>query len=130
MILEEIQQGKAPEMCPTIDRIHEIDARSVALAAEGGDPLAISIYQKCGCYLGRGLAVIIDILNPEVIVIGSIFTRSRNLLWQKAQEQLIKEALPLSLSCCRIVPAALGEQIGDYAAIAIAQQGLEDREGL
>ena len=54
------------------------------------------------------------------IVIGSIFTRSRNLLWEAAKEQIDAEALKPSADCCTVVSAELGEQIGDYAAIATA----------
>jgi glucokinase len=67
-----------------------------------------------------GLAIIIDILNPEVIVIGSIFARCRELLEPSMAEVLAREALPQSLRHCAIVPAALGEDIGDWAAITIA----------
>ena len=80
----------------------------------------MQVYKTCGEYLGRGLSIVIDLLNPEVVVIGSIFARSHDLLWEPAEKIIKKEALDISASCCRVVPAALGEQIGDYAAIATA----------
>ena len=64
--------------------------------------------------------MLINILNPEKIVIGSIFARSENLLREGMEKVINKEALPQAVKCCKIVPAALGEQIGDYAAIAAA----------
>lgn len=64
--------------------------------------------------------MLINILNPEKIVIGSIFARSENLLREGMEKIINKEALPQAVKCCKIVPAALGEQIGDYAAIAAA----------
>ena len=70
--------------------------------------------------LGKGLALIIDIINPQVIIIGSIFTRSKDLLWPYAQEEIAKEALSLSAGVCRVVPAKLGESIGDIAALTVA----------
>lgn len=98
----------------------DVTAKTIADAADAGDETAINVYRTCGEYLGKGLSIIIDILNPEVIVIGSIFARSQNLLWESAKSVIDNEALNLSADCCRIVPAALGEQIGDYAAIATA----------
>ena len=98
----------------------DITAKSVAEAARDGDETAIEVYRRSGEYLGRGLAFMIDILNPERIVIGSIFARSRNLLWEAAKQEIEREALAPAASCCRVVPAALGESIGDYAAIATA----------
>ena len=70
--------------------------------------------------MGKGLSVLIDVLNPERIVIGSIFARSENLLREGMERVINTEALPQSLKCCKIVPATLGEKIEDYAAIAAA----------
>ena len=64
--------------------------------------------------------MLIDILNPERIVIGSIFARSEDLLREGMEMAINKEALPQSLKCCKTVPAALGEKIGDYAAVSAA----------
>lgn len=98
----------------------EVTAKLLAEHAEKGDPTAVSVYRTCGDYLGRGLSVLIDILNPERIVIGSIFARSSNLLAEYMNESIRREALTVSADCCKIVPAELGESIGDYAAIATA----------
>ena len=59
-------------------------------------------------------------LNPECIVLGSVFTRTESLLRQGMQRVIEKEALEGAYKVCKIVPAGLGEQIGDYAAIAVA----------
>ena len=61
-----------------------------------------------------------DILNPRRIIIGSIFARSHHLLWEAAKAVIEREALPQAVACCDVVPAGLGERIGDYAAIATA----------
>ena len=96
------------------------DARQVFEAAMAGNPAALKVVETTGKYLGRGLAMLVDLLNPERIVIGSIFVRQRDQLWPIAEKVLRAEALPRSLEACRVVPAALGEQIGDYAALSIA----------
>ena len=101
----------------------DITAKSVAEAARNGDSCALEVWRICGEYLGRGLSIIIDILNPERIVIGSIFTRSRDLLWKHAEPEIKREVLSPSFECCEIVPAELGEQIGDYGAITVALYG-------
>ena len=98
----------------------DITARSIAEAAAKGDPTALEVYRISGEYLGRGLSLLIDILNPEKIVIGSIFARSKALFLESMQKELEKEALPFSLGCCQIVAARLGEAIGDYASVATA----------
>lgn len=98
----------------------KISAKTIAEAADNGDETAIEIYKVCGEKLGKGLAVLIDILNPERIVIGSIFARSENLLWQYAKEVIDNEALTVSASVCEVVPATFGDKVGDYAAIGVA----------
>ena len=98
----------------------EISAKTIAEAAEMGDETALEVYELSGSYLGKGLSLVIDILNPEKIVIGSIFTRSRKLLMKSMEREIKKEALPFSAEVCSIVPAALGENIGDYGALATA----------
>ena len=96
------------------------DARQVFEASGAGNADALSVVETSARYLGRGLAMLVDILNPEVIVIGSIFARQREQLWPLVEKVLQAEALPGALAACRVVPAILGEQIGDYAALSIA----------
>lgn len=120
-VLEQLQMGKHPTLCPDADKLDSLNAKTVADAADAGDKLALEIYAESGRMLGFGLSVLIDILNPQRIIIGGIFTRSRNLLWHHAVEVLEREALPSALSACEVVPAELGEFIGDYAALSVAK---------
>ena len=120
LALEQIQQGKAPAYFQNGMSAKNITAKSIADAARQGDETALRVYEICGEYLGKGLSVLIDILNPQRIVIGSVFARSGDLLRPAMERVIAKETLPLSASCCQVVPAQLGEQIGDFAAIATA----------
>lgn len=120
MIMEKIQMGENVSFCRTQEELQGITAQTVAEAALKGDEFARKIYRMSGEYLGRGLSVLIDILNPEMIVIGSIYARSRELLEPFALEIIKKEALLHSGNVCRIVPAMLGEDLGDYAALSVA----------
>ncbi len=106
----------------TVLNPNDISAKTVAQAATGGDAFARAIYRRCGEKLGLGLSILIDILNPEKIVIGSIFARSSHLLIESMEEVIKKEALPASAACCKIVPAMLGDEIGDYAALGVAKE--------
>ena len=118
--LEQLQTGKSCAYCRSMDELDQITAKSIAEAADAGDPVAKHVYAYCGEKLGYGLSILIDLFNPEAIVIGSIFARSGHLLRESMDRVIRENALPSSLSVCRIVPAALGEQIGDYGAIAAA----------
>ena len=120
MAKEAVAAGKSPAYFLAGMTASDVTAKTVGDAAEAGDETALAVYRTSGEYLGRGLAFMIDILNPERIVIGSIFTRSRNLLWEAAKQEIEREALAPAAACCTVVPAELGEAIGDYAAIATA----------
>lgn len=120
LALEKAQTGEYPLYYkPGMSR-EDINAKTIEDAAVAGDKTAKEVYRICGEYLGKGLSVIIDFLNPQKIVIGSIFARSRDLLWDETEKVIKKEALPVSAECCEVVAAELGEHIGDYAAIATA----------
>lgn len=118
-ILEQIEMGRKPGLWESAGERGEPDAKTVAAAADEGDALAREIFAMSGTYLGKGLSVLIDILNPERIIIGSIFERSRHLIWPYAKEMIERESLQMSRSVCDIVPSQLGDQIGDYAALAL-----------
>ena len=119
MAEEALREGKTPLFCQSEAELDSISCKSIAEALEQGDELAAEIFDIVGTYLGRGLSVLIDILNPEMIVIGSIYARQKNVLDKKMREALEQEALPVSRKACRIVPASLGELIGDYAAVSV-----------
>lgn len=121
-----IHEGKAPLFCPDESCLDQISSKSIAKALDQGDELAREIFSIVGSYLGRGLALLIDILNPEVIVIGSIYGRQKDALDARMYEMLEEEALSASRAACRIVPASLGEMIGDYAAISVGIKAYED----
>lgn len=96
------------------------NAGELAAMAEAGDERAKEIYACSGSVFGKGLSIIIDLLNPERIVAGSVYARSRHLLEESMYREIRKEALFANRKACCIVPAELGEQIGDYAAVAAA----------
>jgi len=119
MAKDRLLAGHAPLFCRSAAGLPDISAASVADAAAKGDPLALEVFEITSRQLGRGLAVLVDILNPERIIIGSIFTRQQALLEAGMLRVLREEALPLSLSVCQIVPAGLGEAVGDLASLSV-----------
>lgn len=121
---EQLQMGKTVSYCQSMDELDLITAKLIAEYANKGCEDAKEVYRICGRKLGQGLAIIIDLLNPERIVLGSIFTRCEHLLVDSMREVLEKETLLPSLSVCEIRPAELGEQIGDFAALSVAAEAI------
>jgi len=66
--------------------------------------------------------MLIDILNPEMIVIGSLVVRLGELVLRPARAVVEREALPEAVKACRLVPAELGERLGDVASLCAAIQ--------
>ncbi len=112
---------KIPECIEKMGGMSAITTKQLAEAAFDGDKFAKKVFAKSGEMLGRGLSVIIDILNPEKIVIGGVFMRSAELLIPAMNKVLKQETLGESLQVCAIVPAKLSENIGDIAALSLAE---------
>ncbi len=119
MLKEKFQRGEKVSWCKP-DEINSVTAKTVADLAFQGDELARRVFEISGTFLGKGLSVVIDTINPEVIVLGGVFSRCQQLLENSMRESLAAEALPNALGICEIKAAALGESIGDFAALSVA----------
>jgi len=97
-----------------------MSAKIVAIAANNGDAVANEIIQISAEYMGKALAILIDTLNPQCIVIGSIYARNEMLFKPHVDRILQQEAIPSAVEVCEIKPALLGDSIGDYAALCVA----------
>lgn len=117
---EKLQMGECVSYCKDLSELQNITAKSIAEFANSGFLDAKEIYRICGEKLGYGLSILIDILNPDMIVLGSVFQRSEKLLREYMEKVIEKECLMLSKKACRIVPAELKENLGDYAALSVA----------
>jgi glucokinase len=107
---------------PTLPR--KPTAKEIAEAAKAGDAFSIALLEECGRQLGRGLAILIDVLNPEAIVLGSIFARCESYLRPAMEAAIARDAMPQTARVCRIVAAELGESLGDVAAATVAKLGV------
>ena len=119
-VQEKIANGAQVAFCPALDSISKVTAKSIFEAANSGDKDAMEIVKVSAEYLGRGLSILIDILNPECIVIGSIYARNERVFKPLIYDVLTKEVIPEALEICKIVPSKLGDKIGDYAALSVA----------
>jgi glucokinase len=96
-----------------------------------GSPEAQQVFEKAGFYLGRGFAAIADLINPERIILGGLGIRIGDAFLPSAERVFRTEALPQSSAACSIVPAQLGEAIGDVASLcaALDQGGMMEKVG-
>lgn len=117
--LGRIRAEEASQCGKAVSWQKDCTAKGIAEYALAGHEDAIEIYREAGEKLGEGLSVLMDILDPDRIVIGGVFQRAEPLLRPSMERAIAKEAL-----CpCPVVPARLKENIGDIAALTVA---LED----
>lgn len=122
LALAELNEGRSTQFCGSYSELQQITAQTVAQAAGRGDPLALRVFQQTGEWLGRASALLIDLLNPQAIILGSIFVRCEQLLRTPCETVIRQECLRQSASACRILASQLGEHIGNIAALAVAMQ--------
>lgn len=103
--------------------IQSITGRRVGEAALGGDALALRLVREVGDYLGRACAILIDLLNPQRISLGSMAHRLGDLLLEPVRQSARQEALPTAFAACTIDRSALGDRVQDLAALAAAPVG-------
>ncbi len=118
--LRDIQNGKPSVLCPDVAGLESLTAESAARAAREGDPTAKEVFELSGAQLGRALAMLIDLFNPERIVVAGIFSRCRDLIWPAAERVIVEEALSDSRKACTVLPCELSESVGDMAALSVA----------
>ena len=121
-VRQKLQMGEKVLFCNSFDDLPNLTAKIVAEAAYKGDATAIDIYKTCAEYLGKGLALLIDIINPELIILGSIYGRAQSLIEPYMRKVLEEEAITQSYKDCVIAPPGLSENIGDMAALALAKE--------
>ena len=94
--------------------------RQLVEAVLAGDPAALAVAAEAGRWMGRGIAILLDTLNPELVVVGTLGVVLGESLLRSARETVAAEALPATVAACEIVPAGLGRSVGDVASLMAA----------
>ena len=112
--------SELPLFCKGKSKLDDVQAYDVAEAAAEGDIYAVEVFRETGTFLGLGLSAIIDLFNPDRIVIGGIYERRESLLREPATRVVEEKALEPARRACSVVPSGLGERVGDTAALMVA----------
>jgi len=92
--------------------------------AHDGDPTAAAVVRRIGEYLGVGIASLVNIFNPSVVVVGGGVIAAGELLLEPAREVLAQRALSPSKETARIVSARFGAESGMLGAATLALDGI------
>ena len=99
-------------------KLEDVTAATVYEATVLGDAYATEVMKDTAKFLGAGVASIINILNPEVVVIAGGVTRAGDTLFEPLRAEVRKRAFKSAQECCRIVPAELPGTAGVIGAAA------------
>lgn len=123
--IEEIGAGmtsKIPEL--TNNEISEINSRTIIEAAQQGDQLAIDLLAEIGEYLGKGLAILIHIFNPEAIILGGDLARADQFIIDSIQQTLNKYTIYSIKKDTTIMASSLGEKAAVMGAMAMVMNSI------
>ncbi len=118
-----ISQGGKSSLTEIVEgKIENITAEEVSLAAQRGDSLALEVISKGATYLGIGMVNMVNIFNPEMIIVGGGMAKMGDLLLNPARRVVRERAFSLSAQAVRIVPAQLGDDVGVLGAAIFARR--------
>ena len=117
MAREEIARGRHIAIAATAESITAVD---VVAAAQAGDAVAAEIMERAAVALGAGAVNIVNIFNPEVIVIGGGVAQAGPLLFEPVSAAVSRYAMRLAVQDVRIVPAQFGDTAGLVGAVSLA----------
>jgi len=121
--IERVSRGESSSITDIVEgKVANITAKEVGMAAQQGDALALDIISKAATYLGVGLVNLVNIFNPEMIVVGGGMSKMGDFLLEPARQLVAGRAMPLSAGAVRIVKAELGEDSGVLGAAIFARQ--------
>lgn len=104
--------------------VEELTAAMVSQAAQSGDKLAQIVYQTMGRFLGIGIATLINIFNPEKVIIGGQVSKAWDLFVPFTKEEVRTRALRVPGQRAEIVPAQQGDDAGLLGAAHLVFEAL------
>jgi glucokinase len=117
-----IKEGEKSQITDIVSGdLEAITAERIALAAQDGDRLATEVISRAAGYLGAGMVNLVNIFNPEMIIVGGGLSKMGELLLAPAREVVRERAFPLSAGAVRIVTGKLGDDGGLLGAAIYAR---------
>lgn len=105
-------------------RIDAIDHKAFTDAVREGDAFAVAEWDVFIERLAQGIGNLLQVLNPELVLLGTIAVREGDLVLKPLRERVKKYAWPWIVNACRIEVCSLGENIGNCATLAVAKAGV------
>jgi glucokinase-like ROK family protein len=122
---KKIEEGAITHVLSLVDNNPmSINIQTILDAALMGDQFAISLFASIGEHLGRGIAVLIHLFNPEMIIVGGELSKAGNYLVDPIQQNLNKYTIPTIRTDAQIAVSNLGENAGLLGTVALVMNNL------
>lgn len=105
-----------------------VTAESVARAAAEGDDYASRVWSEAMYHLGLGVANVVNVLNPRMVILGGGVTRAGDMLFDPVRRVVSERAMKPLAADVEVVPAANGDLVGLMGAFAVAMEGISPRK--
>lgn len=105
-VAERIANGEAS----SLSEIAEITIEDICSAAAEGDPLAVEVIEQLGAYLGAAIAIVINLFNPEKILIGGVINQAKSVLYPAIQHCIEQQSLPVYHQDLKLVESRFYKQ--------------------
>jgi glucokinase len=117
--VEELESGRRSAIPGLAGHdLRHVTAQTVYAAASDGDELALEIVRDTAKFLGVGIANLVNILNPDVVVITGGVTQAGERLFTPLRGEVARRAFKPAVDACRIVPGELPGTAGVFGAVA------------
>ncbi len=121
-----ITAGASPRLRELSAEGAEVDAALLTRAADDGDAAAAAVMAHAWTAIGAMCASIVNVLNPDVIVIGGSIAEHRPELLDVARNEIARRAFGVPASRVRVVPAALGDDVSLIGSLPIVNERIDD----
>lgn len=117
---EKVRKNPHTKILDLVDgNIAMIRSEEVLEAAKSADPLALDLIKEVSFYMGWGIANLVNIVNPDIVLVGTIAVAAGDLLLEPIRRTVLEMSMQRPGGIVKIMPAQLGQQIGDLAAISL-----------
>ncbi len=120
-VRKRIQSGEAS----SLSEKEEISIEDICEAAANGDPLAVDVIERLGKYLGSAIAIVINLFNPEKVLIGGVINQAKNVLYPAVQKCIEEQSLPVYHKDLELVESRFYKQ-ATMPGAALVKQALYD----
>ncbi|MDR3628594.1 MAG: ROK family protein, partial [Ignavibacteriaceae bacterium] len=130
IVQDKIAHGATTKILNEIKSVDQIDSRMIFEAANQGDQFSIEIIEETGKYLGSGIAILINLFNPSLIILGGGVSNAASYLVDIIKSNAMKHSLVQLNKNVKFVTSNLGNKAGALGVAMYLARDLFDVDHL